>query len=113
MRWQQFCAAVAVAGVTTQCHAAQPYTKDGCFPVRGELSAWNGTPSLRITADNQTYGIVPSGAHPVPEAITKTVDFDHSLIGRFTVCRLGQAKPGGMTYVWVEHATNLETVPAP
>jgi hypothetical protein len=112
MRWQQPCLALALVASTTQCQAA-PATDPACRVVHGELSAWNGTPSLRISANGQIFGVVPSAAHPVPAAITKTVDFSHSAVGRFTVCRVGQAKPNGMIYIWLKRVDNLKIVPAP
>ncbi len=86
---------------------------DSCRVVKGELSAWNGTPSLRITVGKHLYGVVDSSAHPLPAAITQDVDFDHSVTGHFTVCQLGQAQPDGMIFVWLKLASGLKIVPAP
>jgi hypothetical protein len=87
--------------------------EDNCRVIKGELSAWNGTPSLRIQVGKHLYGVVDSDTHPLPAAITQDVDFDHSVTGSFTVCQLGQAQPDGMIYVWLKLASSLKVVPAP
>lgn len=113
MRWKQIIAVLALAGSTTQCHAAPQTAATTCRVIQGELSAWNGTPSLRIRAHGQTFGVVHSQTHPLPDGMVSSVDFEHSAIGRFTVCPVGQAKPHGMIYVWLKRASNLKMVAAP
>jgi hypothetical protein len=113
MRWKQIGAVLVVAASTTQCHAAHQTTAPACRIVQGEMSAWNGTPSLRISAAGRMFGIVHSHAHPLPPAIVARVNFTQSVIGRFTVCPVGKAEPDGMTYVWLKRAVQLRTVPAP
>lgn len=112
MRWKQIGAVLVLSGSTTQCHAAPQAASQACRVVQGELSAWNGTPSLRIRTAGQTFGIIRTQTHPLPSAIG-LVDFEHSAIGRFTVCPLGQAKPDGMIYVWLKRAKNLKMVASP
>jgi hypothetical protein len=112
MRLKRIGAIVALTASTAQCHGALRGGEQACRVVQGELSAWNGTPSLRIVAAGQTFGIVRSQMHPLPPSIA-SVNFRHSAIGRFTVCQVGQAKPNGMIYVWLKRAENLKLVAAP
>jgi hypothetical protein len=99
---------VGIVSLSSQCAAAPD-----CQLVPGELNAWNGTPSLRLQQGGQTYGVVDSPDHPLPVVIADNVNFDHSVTGDFTLCRLGQAMPGGMIYVWIKSVTNPKIVPAP
>ncbi len=103
---------LAITALTTNCcstaNAAQT-----CELIHGQLDAWNGAPGLRIHAGQRLIGIVESAAHPLPAAIRKDVDFNHSVTGLFTVCKLGQAAPDGMVYAWLKKAQNLKIVSAP
>jgi hypothetical protein len=103
---------LAIVGlITSYCGGAK--ASQSCEIIKGELNAWDGSPSLRIYAGQHLIGIVDSAAHPLPPAITNDVDFDHSVTGLFTVCKLGQAEPNGMIYAWLKKAQNLNIVPAP
>ena len=110
-RRMNFWTFLIAATLVTHCGTAK--ASETCELIQGELSAWNGAPSLRIHAGQHLIGIVESAAHPLPPAIVNDVDFDHSVTGLFTICKLGQAEPNGMNYAWLKQVQNLKIVPAP
>jgi hypothetical protein len=57
--------------IAIMCPSAAAKAGDICRVIKGKLSAWNGTPSLRIAVGKHVYGVVASSAHTLPAAITQ------------------------------------------
>ena len=76
--------------------------------IHGRLSAWNGTPSLRIwiIGTNRMLGV--RDGTPLPRNLEDLMgNFDTEIYGDFTVCPLTQLKRGVMQIVCVNSASNL------
>lgn len=90
-----------------------PAVVDACFSVRGRVSAYNGTPALRIwpVGTNRLLGIVPAENEIMPENIKGKVSFQKSVFATLEVCPFTPAHPRVMQLVCIESATNVEVRP--
>jgi hypothetical protein len=89
---------------------------DKCFNVRGRLSVYNGTPSIRLwpvgsrrllgVRDSEDISGVP-GPTSIPASIRERLDFDKEIFGDFLVCPLTRSRPGRMQAVCIESGKNL------
>jgi hypothetical protein len=89
---------------------SNPQLVGACFPVRGRLSAYNGTPGLRIwpIGTHRLLGILnDEDPLSVPENIRNLVGFDRAVYGEFLVCPFTKSKPGQMQFVCVAVASNV------
>src|ERR1041385_8689231 len=87
-----------------------------CFTVRGRLSVYNGTPSIRLwpigtkrllgILDPTDISAVP-GSNTIPPSIESKLDFDKQVFGDFLVCPLTVSHPGRMQTVCIESGKNL------
>jgi hypothetical protein len=94
---------------------------DRCFWQRGELHAWNGHPTFRISigrgrllgvedaARGDTGRLVP----PEVEALFKGDAFTNAVRGDFRVCPFTRKAPGRMRYVCISDARKLSQVKRP
>jgi hypothetical protein len=87
-----------------------------CFTVRGRLSVYNGTPSIRLwpLGSKRLLGVIdpkdPSnapGPSVFPTAIKAQLDWDKEITGDFLVCPLTRSKPGRMQTICIESGKNL------
>ncbi len=92
---------------------ANPAVVSACYSVRGRLSAYNGTPSLRIwpVGSGRLLGVLPSENEIVPNNIRAKVTFSQSVLANLEVCPFSRARAGEMQFVCVESATNVVVVP--
>ena len=92
-----------------------PQLSGPCFKLRGRLSIYNGTPSLRIwpVGTTRLLGISEGRfAHPdidniPPHVRARLGSLDDELFAEFTVCPFANDKPGVMRLICVESATNI------
>jgi len=87
-----------------------------CFSVHGRLSAYNGTPSLRIwpVGTHQLLGILKDeDPLAIPESIRNSIGFDKDVYGDFLVCPFSQSKPGHMQFVCVGAVSNVRVQKRP
>ncbi len=81
-----------------------------CFTVRGRLSTYNGTPSLRVwpIGTKRLLGVVEDEKLlSVPSNIRKLVGFDKDVYGDFLVCPFTAQEPNHMQFVCIEAASNV------
>lgn len=99
----------SVASVTLACEEA-PVSGGKCFTLRGRVSLYNGTPSMRIwpIGSERLLGVVPSEDEDVPANIKGVVTFDQSAIADLEVCPVTKAKRGEMQMVCVRSARDIK-----
>ena len=87
-----------------------------CFSVRGRLSVYNGTPSIRLwpIGTKRLLGIIDPndvsnapGPTILPVEIKNKLDWDKDVFGDFLVCPLTRQQPGRMQTVCIESGKNL------
>lgn len=87
-----------------------------CFSVRGRLSLYNGTPSVRLwrVGTRRILGVTDteeSSGRPerpaLPESIMEQLGWEKEMYGDFVVCPLTRSRPGVMQMVCVESGRNL------
>jgi hypothetical protein len=95
--------------VTPQLQACKsdPDIVDACFTVHGRMSAWNGSPTLRIWRAGTNRILGDHDDWPLPEALARQMDWEVEAWGDFEVCPFTKEKPGVMQMVCVESATNV------
>lgn len=89
---------------------ANPQVVGACYSVRGRMSAYNGTPGLRIwpVGTHRLLGILPDEEPAsVPENIRELVGVDKHIYGHFLVCPFTKSKPGTMQYVCIEAVSDV------
>lgn len=89
---------------------SNPQLIAACFTVHGRLSAYNGTPSLRIwpIGTHRLLGILKDeNPLAIPESIRNEVGFGKDIYGDFSVCPFTGSKPGKMQFVCVEAVSNV------
>lgn len=92
-----------------------PQLSGQCFNLRGRLSFYNGTPSLRIwpVGSHRLLGIsegrfaLPGYANVPPGLVDKLGGFDNEMFADFLVCPFTDNKPGVMRFVCIESATSI------
>ena len=101
--------------VAKSCRA-RPDLVGKCFTVRGRLSVYNGTPSIRLwpIGSKRLLGVLdPEGSSgelgpsTIPATIKGQLDWDKEIFGDFLVCPLTRARPGRMRTVCIESGKNL------
>jgi hypothetical protein len=87
-----------------------------CFNVRGRLSVYNGTPSIRLwpLGTKRLLGVIDPtdvsnalGPTILPVDIKNKLDWDKDVFGDFIVCSLTRQQPGRMQTVCIESGKNL------
>ena len=89
---------------------SNPQLVTACFTVHGRLSAYNGTPSLRIwpMGTHRLLGILKDeDPLALPESIRNEVGFGKDIYGDFSVCPFTEPKRGQMQLVCVESVSNV------
>ena len=95
---------------------ARPDLVGKCFNVRGRLSVYNGTPSIRLSpsGSKRLLGIIDPndtshapGPSVLPAEIKSKLDWDKNVFGNFFVCPLTRSHPGKMQTVCIESGKNL------
>jgi len=92
-----------------------PQLSGQCYYLRGRLSFYNGTPSLRLwpVRTHRLLGVsegrfaLPDYQNIPPELVEKLGGFDNEMFADFLVCPFTDDKPGVMRLICVESATNI------
>ena len=87
-----------------------------CFIVRGRLSVYNGTPSIRLwpigtrrllgVLDPENISSEP-GPSIIPASILGQLDWDKFIFGDFLVCPLTRSQPGRMQTICIQSGKHL------
>ena len=91
-----------------------PKLSGPCFKVRGRMSFFNGTPSVRIwpIGTNRMLGVSEGRFHlegyeNVPEQLVRQISWETAMYADFNVCPFTDEMPGKMRFVCVETAENI------
>src|SRR5262245_25947854 len=78
-----------------------------CFEVNGRAFAANGTPGIRIhkAGTKRILGVLPSEEEIAPRCFLDNINFEHEVVGTFTVCPFSVDRPGEMQVVCIEAVT--------
>jgi hypothetical protein len=92
---------------------SNPAVAAACFTVRGRMSAYNGTPSLRIwpIGSRRLLGVLPAENEIVPDNLKGKATFKQSVFATFEVCPFAKHQAGTMQFVCVESATDITVGP--
>ena len=97
------------------CSAADQFVGP-CYPVRGRLSVWDGTPTVRIwVVGTQRILGIPSEETDFPLKYSKLpanverllVGNGTNIFGDFVVCPLTKERSGTMRMVFVKSANHI------
>lgn len=90
-----------------------PAVVSACYSLRGRISAYNATPSLRIwpVGSRRLLGVLPTENEIVPSNVRGKVSFSQSVVANLEVCPFAQARPGTMQFVCIDSATNVVLKP--
>lgn len=89
-----------------QACKSDPDIVGACFRVHGRLSAWNGTPTMRIWRVG-TKRILGVRDDIMPEALTSKMNWDVEAYGDFELCPFTQQRPEEMQMVCIEAAEHV------
>jgi hypothetical protein len=104
------------AGPVAKSCRARADLVGSCFNVRGRLSVYNGTPSIRLwpVGSKRLLGVIDPkdvsgepGPSTIPASVEKKLDGDKEIFGDYLVCPLTRSKPGRMQTVCIESGKNL------
>jgi len=111
------CSATGLLGQEA-CLCGSRHSVGPSFKVHGRLSAWNGTPTLRIwiVGTKRILGVHEEGevhlTTPLPKELmhppASFVSFwNDEVYGDFELCPLTKSRPGVMQFVCIKSASNL------
>lgn len=78
-----------------------------CFSLRGRLSAWNGSPTLRIWRVGTKRILGVQDDEPLPADLQRHMNWDVEAWGEFTVCPFTKERPGEMQIVCIESSKQV------
>ena len=92
--------------------AEQPCKTDpdvigACFTLRGKLTAWNGSPTLRIWRVGTKRILGVNDDEPLPADLQSHMNWDVEAWGDFTVCPFTRERPGVMQIVCIESSKQV------
>jgi hypothetical protein len=90
----------------SQACKTDPDVIEACFTVHGRLSAWNGSPTMRIWRVG-THRMLGTRDDPLPLNLAKEMDWGVEAWGDFLVCPITRERPGVMQTVCIESADHL------
>src|SRR5574341_930012 len=95
-----------------------PNLSGPCFKVRGRMSLYNGTPSIRIwpIGSHRKLGVSEGRFYleefnNIPDELVRQLNWENTMYADFTVCPFTDDKPGEMRLVCVEAAENISVRP--
>ena len=95
----------------------QPSLVGKCFNVRGRLSLYNGTPTIKLwrVGTKRMLGVSASysreGYSSIPEALEKQLNWENELWGNYLVCPFTPQRPKEMQMIGFEDVKRLEVRP--
>jgi hypothetical protein len=77
-----------------------------CHWIKGTVSIYNGTPSIRIKLheNRKLYAVGPAEQEQMPVKLKAKLTLDNSITGKFLICPLPVSKPRGFEMVCVQKA---------
>jgi hypothetical protein len=90
-----------------QACASDPDIVGSCFRVHGRIAAYNGTPTLRIWPIGTDRLLGVEDDVPVPEALSRRLDWEVNAYADFEVCPFAREREGEMQRVCVESAEHI------
>ena len=96
-----------VVAEQVQACKADPDIVDACFTVHGRLSAWNGSPTMRIWRAGTKRILGDHDDWPLPEELAEHMGWDVEAWGDFEVCPFTKERPGAMQMVCIESASHV------
>ena len=91
-----------------------PALSGPCYKIRGRMSFYNGTPSVRIwpVGTKRMLGVSEGRFYlddygDVPEELVRQISWETAMFADFTLCPFTDDKPGVMRLVCVESAENI------
>lgn len=92
---------------------SQPRLVGRCFTVRGRLSLYNGSPTIRLwrAGTRRILGVSSSyaeaGYSSIPAEIERQLNWETEVWGEFEVCPFTARRPGEMQMICIESGKNL------
>lgn len=92
---------------------SQPRLAGRCFTVRGRLSLYNGSPTIRLwrSGTRRMLGVSSSyseaGYSSIPAEMERQLNWETELWGDFEVCPFTPRRPGEMQMICIESGKNL------
>jgi hypothetical protein len=90
-----------------QACSSDPDLVGSCFKVHGRISAYNGTPTLRIWRIGTDRLLGVDDEIPVPESLSRELDWDVNAYADLEVCPFTREQEGAMQRVCVESAEHI------
>jgi hypothetical protein len=90
-----------------QACSSDPDLVGSCFRVHGRIAAYNGTPTLRIWRIGTDRLLGVDDDIPVPEPLSRQLDWDVNAYADFEVCPFTVEREGEMQRVCVESAEHI------
>jgi len=90
-----------------QACKSDPDIVGACFRIHGRIAAYNGTPTLRIWRIGTDRLLGVDDDIPVPEALSRQLDWDVNAYGDFEVCPFNPEREGEMRRVCIESAEHI------
>jgi len=90
-----------------QACLSDPDLVGSCFKVHGRISAYNGTPTLRIWRIGTDRLLGVDDDIPVPESLSRQLDWNVNAYADFEVCPFTREREGEMQKVCVESAEHI------
>jgi len=105
------CMATATARAASVSCKGNPAIVGQCTTLRGRVSVYNGTPSIRVwpVGTKRLLGVVPSENESMPEHLKSMVSLQQDAFATLEVCPLSERRPGVMQFICIESATNVIT----
>jgi hypothetical protein len=91
--------------------AKNPAVVGKCFPVKGRIGVYNGSPSVRIhpNGSKRQLGVVPSEQEIMPDELKRAIGIDADALAAMQVCPFTKREAGRMQLVCVESAENIRS----
>jgi hypothetical protein len=90
-----------------QACKSDPDIVGACFRIHGRIAAYNGTPTLRIWHIGTERLLGVDDDIPVPEPLSRQLDWDVNAYADFEVCPFTPEREGEMRRVCIESAEHI------
>jgi hypothetical protein len=90
-----------------QACKSDPDIVGACFRIHGRIAAYNGTPTLRIWRIGTDRLLGVDDDIPVPEKLSRQLDWDVNAYADFEVCPFTPEREGEMRRVCIESAEHI------
>lgn len=90
-----------------QACRSDPDIVGACFRIHGRIAMYNGTPTLRIWRIGTDRLLGVDDDVPVPEPLSRQLDWDVNTYADFEVCPFTREREGEMQKVCIESAEHI------